>query len=66
MRHFSDRRDPATVAPSELRSKEAMRAHLSTFHGDEHPEDMGHADLRWHHDVIHDNDLSLTLIPHEH
>lgn len=66
MRHFSDRREALQVPYGELRSKESLRKHLAEFHGDHHPADMNHETLRWNHNVIHDNDLSIVTQPHDH
>lgn len=64
MQGFTDRRPVTPVPKVELRSKEALVAHLSTHHGG--AADLGHADLRALHADNHSNEYAITPVPHDH
>jgi len=72
VRGFNDRRPVEPRPKGGLRNKAALEHHIKVEHGDRIPDsgsgtsDVAHATLRWHHDVMHDNDMQLINFPHEH
>ena len=72
MRGFNDRREVAPIPRGGLRNKAALEHHIKVEHGNGIPasgegdSEVSHSWLRWHHDVMHDSDIDITNVPHEH
>lgn len=62
---FNDRRDRQPVPLSELRSHEALVAHLSSQHGGA-PFSVTYSELKAHHAASHESDLAIQAVPHTH